>query len=224
MNKAQRLLERQQIMQKLEEDRSFYDDRHKSAAEVSRASHEAASTGTACGLVRLQLRCAVSGRMVTTTSFEASTALRDVFAYASAELSLGTGEGNADGSSSAITLQLAYPPRTVFNEAEHAGASLGNLGLCPSATLLVKSECTPATGDAEATRSADIETDQVAAAQSESSVPALCPNKHEMSKITATEDMWCDKCQKDLAAGGTCYECSICEYVQCQACTDQKSK
>lgn len=222
VNKAQRLLERQQILQKLEEDRSFYDVRNKTAAEIASASVAANAAG-GTGLVRLQLRCATSGRMVTTTSFEAGTALRDVFAYASTELSLGTGEGNVGGSSSGITLQLAYPPRTVFTTAEHAGTSLGNLGLCPSATLLVKGEDKLSTSHVEDERNADITADQAAAAPNASSVRPACPNNHEMSDLVAVEDMWCDMCQQGMAAGDAAYECSTCEYIQCQVCTDQKS-
>jgi len=228
VNKAQRLLERQQIMQKINEDRSFYDVRNKTAADVARATvgaNDAATTGVAaCALVRLQLRCAASGHMVTTTSFEAGTALRDVFAYASAELSLGTGEGNVDGSSSTITLQLAYPPRTIFTAAEHASATLGELGLCPSATMLVKSEDKPSSSEVQDARNAGFAADEVAAAPTTSSVRPACPNNHEMSDIMVTGGMWCDMCQQGIAAGHAAYECSICEYIQCQACTDQKSK
>jgi len=222
-NKGQRQQERQQILQKLAEDRSSYDDRHKTAAEISSAS-EAATTGVARGMVRLQLRCATSGRMVTTTSFEAGTAMRDVFAYASAELSPGTGEGNADGLGSAITLQLAYPPRTAFTAAEHAGTSLGDLGLCPSATLLVKSECKPSTSVGEDERNASNAADQVSTAPGASNVRPACPNNHEMSDIVAAEDVWCDMCQQGMAAGDAAYECKTCDYIQCQACTDQKSR
>jgi len=162
--------------------------------------------------------------MVTTTSFAAGTALRDVFAYASAELSPGTGEGSVDGLNTAIMLQLAYPPRTVFTVAEHAGTSLGNLGLCPSATLLVKGEDKPSISDVENARNAGNAADQDAATPSTNSVRPACPNNHEMSNLVAVEDMWCDMCQKGMAAGDAAYECSTCEYIQCQACTDQKSE
>jgi len=142
MSRQEREAERIRILQEMEADRSLYAERHVSApsgtlpagnaaashpSQASRQLVGAASLGEA---VRLTIRCAETGRSITTTAFVASSELKDVRDFAVGEL-----RGRTED-----TFDLAVTfPRQVF---EAAGSdmhrSLHDLGLFPSATLLLQ--------------------------------------------------------------------------------------
>lgn len=139
-NKAQRAKEREAIMRQMEEDRRSWQERQgavsNEAVVAATAASPATSASAGTGAVRLQVRCAVSGRTASTSAFTAETALGAVRDWAAAELGV--------AAASVESLALTFPPRTAFCLPEQAGSSLGALGLCPSATLLMKSTAPPA--------------------------------------------------------------------------------
>ncbi|CAE7884374.1 rab1D [Symbiodinium microadriaticum] len=70
---------------------------------------------------------------VTSSSFDPDDLLISVRAFATKELQLLPGEG-----ASGPEMSLAFPPRTAFTSDDQLRSSLAELGLTPSATLLIK--------------------------------------------------------------------------------------
>jgi len=209
--KAERAKERAKILQQMEEDRSSYHDRRgaSSAAAAqagSIAGAQQAGRGSAGSAtpVRLQLRCAASGRTVVTTAFTEGSALGILRDFAAAELGL-----EASGAEPP-ELQLAYPPRTTFSAPEQLAESLGALGLAPSATLLVRGAAQVAPAEAQV--------------GSSDAAPRNCPNGHAMEGFAVREDMWCDMCQQGLPAGTAANECRECDYIECGDCSGRSGE
>lgn len=201
-SKAQRAVERERILRDMEEDRKSRLDRNVPVSQAVSASlpPAAAAVGsTNGGVVRLQIRCAASGRTVTTTAFTASSVLSEVRCFAASELGL-----LIDSTEFALT----FPPRTTFATPEQFATSLGDLGLSPSATLLAK-------GQLEHVPEED-GTESAAAAAAE--LPRLCPMGHRMEKLAAQEEIWCDRCKEGIEAGADAWECKECDYFECRAC------
>jgi len=134
-SKAARAKEREAILQQMEEDRQRYQERHvaPSAVAAQGETKAAPSSSSTPSSVRLQIRCATSGRVVTSSSFDPDDLLISVRAFATKELELLPGEG-----ASGPELSLAFPPRTAFTSDDQLRSSLAELGLTPSATLLIK--------------------------------------------------------------------------------------
>lgn len=216
-SKAERARERAAILQQMEEDRSRYQEMH--VAEKSIAAHVAANTqpmsSMAAGLVRLQVRCASSGRSVTTTEFTGSDLLISVRDFAAKELGLIPGSGT-DGPE----LSLAFPPRTAFTSHEQIHASLESLGLAPSAGLIIKglaacpAPSDSANGDLQQAPSDADETVH----QGSPDVAPCCPIGHAMTQHEPSEDIWCDRCQKSLSPGSSAFNCAHCDYIECRTC------
>eukprot|EP00439_Symbiodinium_sp_Y106_P087028 s532_g38.t1 len=119
----------------MEEDRQRYQERHVAPTAVAAQGETKAapSSSSTPSSVRLQIRCATSGRVVTSSSFDPDDLLISVRAFATKELELLPGEG-----ASGPELSLAFPPRTAFTSDDQLRSSLAELGLTPSATLLIK--------------------------------------------------------------------------------------
>mmetsp|Transcript_27657 Transcript_27657/g.60489 ORF Transcript_27657/g.60489 Transcript_27657/m.60489 type:complete len:338 (-) Transcript_27657:137-1150(-) len=203
INKAERARERELILKQLATDRENYSERQ-GATTAAAASEAAAGGGPQPYLssVRLQIRCAQTGRAITTTAFDSKAALRSVRDFAAEEFNL-----QADGDA-APQLILAYPPRTTFSTEEQLSTSLADLELCPSATMIMRRpDGMAAALPAESSRE-------------EASVTSVsCPRGHSMTVFSMPEDAWCDKCQESLAAGAECYQCCPCDYIQCRPCS-----
>lgn len=216
-NKAERQRERENILQKMEEDRQVYDIRHTTPTTAVTPAQPKVGSGT----VRLQLRCASSGRAVTTTAYDASSLLSSVCEFAAQEFGL---------SGSLPQLALTFPPRTVFDSPENLSSSLGELGLCPSATLLVKPA--PAVYLAEAeeqvTRAdlapesqlagADLAAESTDPAGSRGSALIRCPRGHIFTPLHMADEGWCDKCQAALPEGSDGFVCEACDFYLCPSC------
>ncbi|CAJ1362142.1 unnamed protein product, partial [Effrenium voratum] len=192
-SKAQRAKEREAILKALEEDRERYEERHVAATAVQHEIKEAPAAPSAS--VRLQIRCASSGRVVTATNFTPSDLLLAVRDFAAKELQLMPGDATAGPE-----LSLAFPPRTAFTEPSQLQSSLQDLGLTPSATLLIKGLPTVPVPDAEGVGGPP------------------CPRGHGMAVLQPSEEMWCDKCSQALGPGSTAYTCGECDYIQCEGC------
>ncbi|CAJ1452494.1 unnamed protein product [Effrenium voratum] len=192
-SKAQRAKEREAILKALEEDRERYEERHVAATAVQHEIKEAPAAPSAS--VRLQIRCASSGRVVTATNFTPSDHLLAVRDFAAKELQLMPGDATAGPE-----LSLAFPPRTAFTEPSQLQSSLQDLGLTPSATLLIKGLPTVPVPDAEGVGGPP------------------CPRGHGMAVLQPSEEMWCDKCSQALGPGSTAYTCGECDYIQCEGC------
>jgi len=179
----------------------------------------------ATGVVRLQIRDQASGRKVTSSAFEASSTLAAVREFAAAEFAL--------AGDPPPVFALTYPPFTTFDQPEQLLATLADLGLSPSATLLVK-EVKPsflaasegAAGPAEDTSA----TDSPAAASTAEAQPAaaaaapgmaLCPGGHPLTALQMSEEGWCDKCQEPLPLAGEAFECRTCDFFLCRRCRDE---
>lgn len=215
-SKTERARERAAILQQMEEERRSYQEMHVAAkvvaAQVASSTQSVSSTGS--GSVRLQVRCASSGKSVTTTNFTASDLLVSVRDFAAKELGLMPGSGT-DGPE----LSLAFPPRTAFTSEEQINASLGSLGLAPSAGLIIKglAACTappvPADGDLEQAAG-----DADDAVQQSGDAAPCCPIGHAMARHEPSEDVWCDRCQNNLSPGSVAFTCAICDYIECATC------
>eukprot|EP00930_Biecheleria_cincta_P053571 TRINITY_DN3913_c0_g1_i1.p1 TRINITY_DN3913_c0_g1~~TRINITY_DN3913_c0_g1_i1.p1 ORF type:complete len:713 (-),score=177.88 TRINITY_DN3913_c0_g1_i1:136-2274(-) len=214
-SKAERARERAAILQQMEEDRSRYQEMH--VAEKVVAAQVAANTqsasANASGSVRLQIRCASSGQSVTTTDFTAGDLLISVRDFAAKELGLMPGSGT-DGPE----LSLAFPPRTAFTAEEQINASLGSLGLAPSAGLIIKglAACSAPADSADAGQQAA--GDAGDAAQGSSGVAPCCPIGHAMAQHEPSEELWCDRCQESLSPGSVAFTCASCDYIECATC------
>lgn len=125
-NKAQRLKDREDILQRMQEDRETYNVRK---VPIPTSSPQFAAAAPQSAAVRLQIRCPDTGRSIMTLAFEATNLLSEVLAFAVADFGLGVGVG--------ATIALGYPPWTVLGS-EELGMSLGALGLISGATLVVK--------------------------------------------------------------------------------------
>lgn len=216
-SKAERARERAAILQQMEEDRGRYQEMH--VAEKTIAAHVAANTqpvsSMAAGSVRLQVRCASSGRSVTTTDFTGKDSLICVRDFAAKELGLIPGSGT-DGPE----LSLAFPPRTAFTSQEQIHASLESLGLAPSAGLIIKGLASwpaPSNSADEELQQAPSDADETVH-QGSADVAPCCPIGHAMTQHEPSEDMWCDRCQKSLPAGSSAFNCAHCDYIECMAC------
>jgi len=211
--------EREAIMQQMEEDRQRYEERHVASgaveAQLQAAAVAQATSSQATGLVRLQIRCASSGRAVVTTDFKAEDQLSSVRDFAVKELELLPGD-DVHGPE----LSLAFPPRTTF-ATEQLSSSLSALGLAPSATLLIKGLPDDRPDPAEQTPPEPA--DEVPADTSMSGAgPAespCCPRGHAMAALVMEEEMWCDKCGQGLAVGASAWNCQACDYIECQGCS-----
>lgn len=221
-NKAERMREREQILQRLEEDRQRYNVTRGGPAAPAPA---AAVSHQAAGAARLQIREQASGRKVVTTAFEATSLLSAVRDFAAAELGL-------PGDPPAV-LALSFPPFTVLDQPEQLGSTLGALGLCPSAALVIKEgrHAYLAAADAAGAGTEAGVPPAVPAAEpagapaAEASVGgpgiagARCPAGHAMTALQMLEEGWCDKCSEVLPEGSPAYECRQCDYYQCPPCS-----
>lgn len=222
-NKAQRQREREAILQQMNEDRQTYDVRHQGPVVEAPVQPKVATS-----TVRLQLRCATSGRAVTTTAYDASSQLRAVAEFASQEF------GHAGD---LPPLALTFPPRTVFESPEHLSSTLAELGLAPSATLLVKPPPIAHLAEAEAEEEAMARADTTGPADAQpplevevpvSAAPpagssggggaAKCPLGHVMTSLHMEDEGWCDKCQTELSVGADAYTCAACDFFVCPSC------
>lgn len=210
-NKAERAREREAILKQLEEDRMRYEERHVAASAVQNEAAKTSSSSSA--QVRLQIRCASSGRAVTLgSSFTPTDTLLTVRDFAAKELKLLPGEG-LEGPE----MSLAFPPRTVFNEIAMLQSSLKDLGLTPSATLLIKGVSAEAEPSEPVGAVPGVETMQEEP-RCEAPPSAPCPRNHPMVCVPIEEEMWCDRCSKALPIGSTAWNCHECDYIQCQGC------
>jgi len=211
-NKAERAKEREAILRQLEEDRVRYEERHVAASAVQNEA-KASSTSSSSAAVRLQIRCASSGQTVTLgSSFTPSSTLLSVRDFAAQELNLLPGEGVVGP-----VISLAFPPRTEFTELAQLQSTLQDLGLTPSATLLIKGICAEG-----------VEIPRVPVEVHEETSPPLpersleeiskCPRGCTMTTMRVEEEMWCDKCSKALPTSSTAWYCSSCDYIQCSGC------
>eukprot|EP00927_Polykrikos_kofoidii_P086999 TRINITY_DN9914_c0_g1_i1.p1 TRINITY_DN9914_c0_g1~~TRINITY_DN9914_c0_g1_i1.p1 ORF type:complete len:753 (-),score=132.11 TRINITY_DN9914_c0_g1_i1:56-2314(-) len=240
--KQARVEEREAILRELETDRLRYQERHITATETA-AAIAATNPGTAIAAtsVRLQIRCATTGRVVSTSTFGATGKLSAVRDYAATELGL-----RRDA-----ILSLAFPPHTEFSSPEQLEASLGDLGLAPTATLLMKSaakesadvstgETTTespaattvsasaalgapaaeslvghnlASSDGPNSASADASVIPVAACQK-------CPRGHDMDNLDIAAESWCDRCGESIVPGGDLagFICRPCDFIECGTC------
>merc|ERR1712129_465350 len=118
-------------------------------------------------------------------------------------------------------LALTFPPRTVFDSDEHFASTLAALGLCPSATLLVKALPTAHLAEAEAAAQqqpiAEAEP-QLAAAAPPGGLVKKCPIGHPMVARQMTDEGWCDNCSEALPIGSEALECAACDFYLCPAC------
>lgn len=213
-NKAERAREREAILKQLEEDRMRYEERHVAASAVQNEAAKASSSSSA--QVRLQIRCASSGRAVTLgSSFTPTDTLLTIRDFAAKELKLLPGEG-LEGPE----MSLAFPPRTVFNEIAQLRSSLKDLGLTPSATLLIKgvsAEAPAAPVEAPVEEPGEVP-GAVEEPEAVEQAAAPCPRNHPMVCVPIEEEMWCDRCSKALPIGSTAWNCHACDYIQCQGC------
>jgi len=197
----------------MEEDRVRYEERHVAPTAVEAALQEAEAASTAQAqssagtTVRLQIRCATSGRTVTSTSFSPEDTLRAVREFAAKELGLLPGDDE-----NGPQLSLSFPPRTTFS-ASQMSSSLSALGLAPSATLLVKGIADTQPDAAEDEAAAE----EPRANEGEPGPP--CPRGHAMATLQMTDEMWCDKCGQGLAVGAAAFTCKDCDYIECCACS-----
>jgi len=220
ISKVARAKEREAIMQQMEEDRQRYEERHVASGAVeaqlqAAAVAQATSSSRATGLVRLQIRCATSGRAVVTTDFKAEDQLSSVRDFAVKELELLPGD-DVHGPQ----LSLAFPPRTTFS-AEQLSSSLGALGLAPSATLLIKGLPDDRPDPAEATPPEPAEEDPADTAMPGAG-PAespCCPKGHAMAAMVMEEEMWCDKTGQALPVGASAWYCKECDYMESPGCS-----
>ncbi|CAE7446418.1 unnamed protein product [Symbiodinium natans] len=207
-SKAARAKEREAILQQMEEDRQRFEERYVAPSAVAAQSETKAEASGACRQVRLQIRCASSGRVVTGTSFGPDDTLLSVRDFAAKELCLLLGEGT-DGPE----MSLAFPPRTSFTSEEQLSSSLAQLGLTPSATLLIKGISAMPAAPAE-----DAEGGAAAPEVPSAPTSASCPRGHAMVLVATSEDAWCDKCSEALPPGEQVYNCSECDYFECKSC------
>jgi len=198
-SKAERNSERQAILQRMQEDKEDNEIRRPLGhASTSTPAAHAETSG-----VRLQIRCPVSKRVHIAVGFGEASLLGEVLASASAELDI------ADP-----VLSLGYPPWTEFT-GDDCAQTLKKLGLCPSATLLIKSAAVvaEATGDDDAAAIT-----QAAVADDSAPSTRTCPKGHAMTKLTRAGG-WCDKCDKeDLSEA---FECKQCDFMLCPECSSE---
>lgn len=215
-NKAERAREREAILRQLEEDRQRYEERHVAAAAVQNEA-KASSPSKDSGAVRLQIRCATSGKVVTLgSSFTPSDTLLTIRDFAAKELNLLPGEG-VDGPQ----MSLAFPPRTVYTELTQLQSSLKDLGLTPSATLLIKgiSAVPDEPVEPAAEEGGEGAVELPPAPPAESADAPKCPRGCVMATMPVEEEIWCDRCSKALPVGTSAFNCQDCDYVQCQGCS-----
>merc|ERR1711920_288998 len=129
----------------------------------------------------------------------ATSTLAAVRDFAAGELGLDTGEHAATPE-----LSLAFPPRTVFTAAEQLTASLNDLGLCPSAALVIKGgyahlSAADAT-DGIVEEDAPEVGDTVDTNSEQQAEQRVCPGGHVMAELRNEEEAWCDNCSKGLPA------------------------
>jgi len=143
--RRQREMERVRILQSLDEDRQSFMDRKtpaKSAAgpKPSQESNSAAaavdrkfvSSSSTQDTVRLTVRCAHSGQSVVTTAFAPVATLADVRDFAASQL-CGRWENSQQ-----MDLVIPFLRRTISAASTDMQSSLEDMGLCPSATLLLQ--------------------------------------------------------------------------------------
>jgi len=151
--KKERAAERQRILQEMQDDRSTYSFRHAAAASHTSGATAVATMDRAMGVapptdearqnvgaastsgwVRLTVRCAESGRSFTTTAFATCARLADVRTFAAAEL-----HGASEEAAEAFSIAEPFAQRASFAaDGEEMQMRLLDLGLCPSATLLLQ--------------------------------------------------------------------------------------
>jgi hypothetical protein len=142
-NKEERAREREAILQRLKEDREWAAER-KAPAIVPTTN--VADQDKVDG-VRLQIRCPVSRRVHMTNAFSPGSLLASVRDAAAAALSIKD-----------PILSLAYPPWTEFTP-EQYDRKLGDLQLCPSSMLHIKSaSAAPADGNVAAADDSNVAT------------------------------------------------------------------
>lgn len=147
-----------------------------------------------CLGVHLRVRCAETGRTITTHALEVSVRLDEVLALALSQLEI-----SVAGAAPRLLLLPGPPPARVL----HLEQKLGDLGLSPGATLVLRRvpevEAPPETGE-----DAHDET-----------LSKECPNGHTMSKYILAEPAWCDTCREDLLPGMSCLQCEDCDFIEC---------
>lgn len=198
--KDDRARERQAILARLKDDEE--DQLIRRPARIEATSTQAAKTET--GGVRLQIRCPVSKRIHLAAGFAEASLLGEVLASAAAELAV-----------EEPYLVLGYPPFSQFT-VDDCKKTLKELGLCPSATLLIKSAVAvvEAPGD-------DVAAAVPQAAAADDSAPAVrpCPKGHAMTRLPAPAGGWCDMCDKTPAEGSEAFQCKQCDFIVCQECS-----
>eukprot|EP00930_Biecheleria_cincta_P083121 TRINITY_DN72755_c0_g1_i1.p1 TRINITY_DN72755_c0_g1~~TRINITY_DN72755_c0_g1_i1.p1 ORF type:complete len:907 (-),score=156.10 TRINITY_DN72755_c0_g1_i1:175-2895(-) len=142
--------------------------------------------------LHLRIRCAETGRTMTTNALGASARLSEVHAMALSQLEL-------PGADSAPRLLLlpGSPARVL-----HCDLSLGELGLSPGSTLVLR-------------RIPGVETPETGEGAYNETLSKECPNGHTMSKYVLPETAWCDTCGRDLLPGTNCVQCEECDFIEC---------